>query len=350
MVLSRTRRLFLSSFYCYICTIVCTTIITPRLLVQAAFTVVHTNTNPYNKLQRQTIFDYRRSQRIIVLTAKKDDHHVGKTADDDPDSSSMRLPPLPLDNVDDNLFDSNNASPGSATNNKNGKANKNDKNGVGNDVSKLLDFPSFSDVGDNDNMGTNDFSSSSYVSPLEGVLPVSELFYRSTQSIEGEEESEEESAIEQDPDDEELPFSAEQTNSLESNCNKVQVRRNQAAAMEEEEEESSEKGEKESENASEKNKKSSKRSRKRSRARLRKRKKTIKKPVRSDTLIEVSSLFVQEDKVQQQKTRKSRGKGGTNNRKMVRRGMEMLVGGEPINADPPLRVVDIHYDQTTDDW
>ncbi|KAL3808689.1 hypothetical protein ACHAXA_000175 [Cyclostephanos tholiformis] len=35
--------------------------------------------------------------------------------------------------------------------------------------------------------------------------------------------------------------------------------------------------------------------------------------------------------------------GSTAGRKMVRRGMEMLVGGEPINADPPQRFVELNY-------
>jgi hypothetical protein len=38
------------------------------------------------------------------------------------------------------------------------------------------------------------------------------------------------------------------------------------------------------------------------------------------------------------------GRGGRGiNRKMVRRGMEMLVGGEPINADPPQRFLELNY-------
>lgn len=37
-------------------------------------------------------------------------------------------------------------------------------------------------------------------------------------------------------------------------------------------------------------------------------------------------------------------------RKMVRRGMEMLVGGVPINADPPQRNVDLCYDRLAADW
>ena len=37
-------------------------------------------------------------------------------------------------------------------------------------------------------------------------------------------------------------------------------------------------------------------------------------------------------------------------RKMVRRGMEMLVGGVPISADPPQRAVEIYYDSDNTDW
>lgn len=35
---------------------------------------------------------------------------------------------------------------------------------------------------------------------------------------------------------------------------------------------------------------------------------------------------------------------------MVRRGMEMLVGGVPINVDPPQRSVELHYQLDVDDW
>jgi hypothetical protein len=37
-------------------------------------------------------------------------------------------------------------------------------------------------------------------------------------------------------------------------------------------------------------------------------------------------------------------------RKMVRRGMEMLVGGRPVNADPPLRSLEILYNAKEKDW
>ena len=37
-------------------------------------------------------------------------------------------------------------------------------------------------------------------------------------------------------------------------------------------------------------------------------------------------------------------------RKLIRRGMEMLVGGSPINADPPQRSVDLCYEHSHNDW
>ena len=37
-------------------------------------------------------------------------------------------------------------------------------------------------------------------------------------------------------------------------------------------------------------------------------------------------------------------------RRIVRRGMEMLVGGVPINADPPMRSLQLGYDSTRKDW
>lgn len=38
------------------------------------------------------------------------------------------------------------------------------------------------------------------------------------------------------------------------------------------------------------------------------------------------------------------------NRKMIRRGMEMLVAGQPINADPPHRCIDLLYRGNNKDW
>lgn len=107
-------------------------------------------------------------------------------------------------------------------------------------------------------------------SVLDGVLPVSDLFYRSSRAKE-------------EHDDEELPFSAEQTDSISSDDNRVRIRRNLAQTA---------------------------------------------------TTEEMTRTANQ----------KKRG------RKMVRRGMEMLVGGIPINADPPQRNVELNYDESSDDW
>eukprot|EP00980_Cylindrotheca_fusiformis_P030059 scaffold24294_cov186-Cylindrotheca_fusiformis.AAC.2 len=125
--------------------------------------------------------------------------------------------------------------------------------------------------------------SSSTVSPpplsLDGVLPVSDLFYRSSQSLNDDDELVHE--------DDELPFSAEQSDQLTSARNRIRIRRNQAQTK-----------------AGSKAK---------------------TKPASS-------------------RRRYAR------NRKMVRRGMEMLVGGVPINADPPLRYVDLLYNFKAVAW
>jgi hypothetical protein len=123
---------------------------------------------------------------------------------------------------------------------------------------------------------------------LNGVLPVSELFYRSSLSLSTDDEVEDAKSpmsAQDEGDDEELPFSAEQTDELTSDGNKVKIRRNRA---------------------------------------------------------EVEERAVQKKKKQ---TSPKRDRG----RKMVRRGMEMLVGGTPINADPPLRAVELSYRMLEED-
>jgi hypothetical protein len=117
-------------------------------------------------------------------------------------------------------------------------------------------------------------------SSLDGVLPVSDLFYRSAQSMNDDDAS----IIERD--DEELPFSAEQSDKLTSESNKIQIRRNRATAY--------------------------------------------------------SSASVRQSK--------RKGKAPMSPRKMIRRGMEMLVGGAPINADPPQRYVDLLYQHDSINW
>jgi len=115
---------------------------------------------------------------------------------------------------------------------------------------------------------------------LEGVLPVSDLFYRSSQS-------------QGDHDDEELPFSAEQSDSLTSQNNRVNVQRSLTT------------GEQQSSSSQQQEEKTSK----------------------SEMGKRVPSSLMKR-----------------NGRRMVRRGMEMLVGGVPINADPPQRSVELNFD------
>ena len=129
-------------------------------------------------------------------------------------------------------------------------------------------------------------------SSLEGVLPVSDLFYRSAQSMDN-----------MDGDDEELPFSAEQSDQLAVDHNKVKIRRNQAT-------ESPPPG--------------GGRTRKKNGA--------------------------SGNNKNNNNSRSPQNKNGTaGRRRMVRRGMEMLVGGVAINADPPQRNVELWYD-TTQPW
>ena len=202
---------------------------------------------------------------------------------------------------------------------------------------------------------------------IDGVLPVSELFYRSTQSISGDEDMYEESSAEdssittasdsssdnnnsrqeQDSgDDEELPFSAEQSDRLSTPGNKIQIRRNNAnvyldgvpsgisdavrreltnmAAQEIEEQRRLEQRTQENlTNGSVGNK-------------------NIATDL-STTNGNDNSPIGKETKPRTRKN-KSENKGGRGaGRKMVRRGMEMLVGGEPINADPPQRSLELNY-------
>lgn len=138
-------------------------------------------------------------------------------------------------------------------------------------------------------------SSSSSGQSLDGVLPVSELFYRSSQAITGEEKDTSSSVLPggDDGDDEELPFSAEQTDELTTDGNKVKIRRNRAAEQPPPAPPSTEGIPRKSKNIP----------RKRTRA----------------------------------NNKRNRG------RKLVRRGMEMFLGGQSINADPPQRSIELTY-------
>ena len=137
---------------------------------------------------------------------------------------------------------------------------------------------------------------SNYSSPaLDGVLPVSDLFYRSAQSMNDDVDDSsvdfEEDKDTEEGDDEELPFSAEQSDQLTTDHNKIRIRRNQA-----------------------------------------------KPQLRSKPPPRISSF-------------KRKEKTPSGSRKMVRRGMEMLVGGVPINADPPQRSLDLIYRRDgSDKW
>lgn len=165
---------------------------------------------------------------------------------------------------------------------------------------------------------------------LDGVLPVSELFYRSTQAISiddakemGDYNVEENSSRVEETDDEELPFSAEQSDRILTNNNKILMRRNTAiqSSLTEEDDASSEYNKAQY--------------------------KTDFAKLKSSSM----PLKVSNQSASKRNRRKRGGRGKIERkateegkgRKMVRRGMEMLVGGEPINADPPLRCVELSY-------
>eukprot|EP00557_Chaetoceros_sp_GSL56_P004859 CAMPEP_0176491836 /NCGR_PEP_ID=MMETSP0200_2-20121128/8647_1 /TAXON_ID=947934 /ORGANISM="Chaetoceros sp., Strain GSL56" /LENGTH=1163 /DNA_ID=CAMNT_0017889297 /DNA_START=48 /DNA_END=3539 /DNA_ORIENTATION=+ len=163
---------------------------------------------------------------------------------------------------------------------------------------------------------------------LDGVLPVSELFYRSTQAIsiddpkDNDDYNLEGSSRAKETDDEELPFSAEQSDRILTNNNKILMRRNtamQSPLTEDDEGSEDDKAQY----------------------------KTDFAKLKSSSV----SLRVSNQSFSKRNRRKRGGRGEIQRkatedgkgRKMVRRGMEMLVGGEPINADPPLRCVELSY-------
>ena len=149
-------------------------------------------------------------------------------------------------------------------------------------------------------------SSQSKIPALDGVLPVSELFYRSTQAIVSGDYDDEGGEVGENykDSDEELPFSAEQSDRITSPNNKIQFRRNITEGQD---------GAKyKTDLAKIRSKESAQQNKRQNRRKRFRDKKLSKKPAHAG-------------------------------RKMIRRGMEMLVGGEPINADPPQRVVELHY-------
>ena len=205
----------------------------------------------------------------------------------------------------------------------------------------------------------HDFSGFSS-STIEGVLPVSELFYRSsTQSLFSSDNFSAEGTINQqnesqqgERDDEELPFSAEQSDQLSTPGNKILIRRNKAygsplllgdvAPSEAVRRELATMAEQEMEEQRQ--------------LKLWKQNQQRMGTIGNQTSIQtnmtndasnvgskggsVGKPFSSESsKTQHRKANSRQSKG----RKMVRRGMEMLVGGEPINADPPQRSIELNY-------
>lgn len=217
---------------------------------------------------------------------------------------------------------------------------------------------------------------------IEGVLPVSELFYRSTQSISSiadeDDESESGSANQagrkrrrgksyknaetngETGDDEELPFSAEQSDRLSTPGNKIQIRRNEAAdssllldeiafatgigiGLD---------GNRVPSEAVRRELKSMAKQEQAEQQQLGRLKQqhnierveAVPEGYSNETENEKSTSDASPKSAKFNKKKLKVIKGDrAPGRKMVRRGMEMLVGGEPINADPPQRAIEMNY-------
>ena len=162
-----------------------------------------------------------------------------------------------------------------------------------------------------DNIDNKDNIRASSTSTLNGVLPVSDLFYRSAQSMTDINDNANQNNNDDDNDvnnnnnnnnnnnkygdrsqrdDEELPFSAEQSDQLTTSLNRIKIRRNSA----------------------------------RSKGFTAAGTNTNNNNTNSTATVPNSSK-------------------PSKRRKLQRRGMEMLVGGVPINADPPQRCVELTY-------
>ncbi len=212
-------------------------------------------------------------------------------------------------------------------------------------------------------------SSSSSLPSLDGVLPVSELFYRSTQSLSDDDDDENDNddnnncmqnseydddmdecqtndnsnnkISSNDSDDEELPFSAEQSDRILTRNNKICLRRNSPSSSEfttEEDEEG--------------NNVESNQDKAYYKTDLAKFQNSLSSSLSSSNNNNNNSDDYDSKTKDNQKRRRRGGRPSkrlakkmeaNKGRKMVRRGMEMLVGGEPINADPPLRFVELQY-------
>lgn len=203
-------------------------------------------------------------------------------------------------------------------------------------------------------------SLSSAAAAIDGVLPVSELFYRSTQSISTTEEQDRDggtgkrglgskSGIKDElGDDEELPFSAEQSNQLSTTGNnKIRIRRNKAngsgatlddlgIGMESGVAFPSEAVESQLLTMAEQEKEEQRRFKDQA---------SRTPSINQQQRLVNSDPSVANGEKPRKKSNKSKrtNRNKNNGRKMVRRGMEMLVGGEPINADPPQRSVELSY-------
>eukprot|EP00584_Thalassiosira_punctigera_P004479 CAMPEP_0172537540 /NCGR_PEP_ID=MMETSP1067-20121228/9123_1 /TAXON_ID=265564 ORGANISM="Thalassiosira punctigera, Strain Tpunct2005C2" /NCGR_SAMPLE_ID=MMETSP1067 /ASSEMBLY_ACC=CAM_ASM_000444 /LENGTH=1114 /DNA_ID=CAMNT_0013322865 /DNA_START=212 /DNA_END=3556 /DNA_ORIENTATION=- len=207
-------------------------------------------------------------------------------------------------------------------------------------------------------------------SAIEGVLPVSELFYRSTQSmfssgIYGDDTSSSSKGqandCEQDElcDDEELPFSAEQSDRLSTRGNKIQIRRNEAddpslilgdivSGMQIGMEDTfpSEVVRRELTTMAKQEQEEKRRLELRMKNQPRMAMGEGQSRGSTQDGKRIGGEKVPEGTRSSLKPRANNSKSrrkDRNGRKMVRRGMEMLVGGEPINADPPQRSVEINY-------
>ena len=249
----------------------------------------------------------------------------------------------------------------------------NDDNGVDNDVD---DGGGDHNDTDNDTATTSSLSSdissfSSSLPSLDGVLPVSELFYRSTQSLSADEDNDEEEednfdineeyethndrnnqslktnkkkhqAYAKNSDDEELPFSAEQSDSIHTKNNKICIRRNNASSsnFSIDNDSDSDKGNNEDKDDQDEAKY------KTDIAKLRSYFASSLSSTSSSKSNQLTKAKNKRRKRNVHTTRNNRSRNKKNDskgRKMVRRGMEMLVGGEPINADPPQRCVELNY-------
>ena len=218
---------------------------------------------------------------------------------------------------------------------------------------------------------------------IEGVLPVSELFYRSTQSISSTDDEDVEGLSEkaralregkrrraksyknaeidgETGDDEELPFSAEQSDRLSIPGNKIQIRRNKATDSSLLLDEIATgigiglDGNRVPSEAVRRELKSMARQEQAEQRQLNRRLKQQQQQQnmnqaqsnandKNNTDIDKSSEIPSKSPKSNKRKLREPKVDRTSGRKMVRRGMEMLVGGEPINADPPQRAIELNY-------